>query len=127
MVSLGIINSRMKDFYDIWFLCKDFEFQGDLLCKAIENTFERRKTEIPIKEPLAFTQEFTNDPQKSKQWSAFLNKLKIAEPQLTLDEVVTVIKNFIMPLCIASAKTKNEKFDKVWNIAGYWQDTNDNL
>jgi len=122
MVSLGIINSRMKDFYDIWFLCqdKDFKFHGDLLCQAIENTFNRRKTEIPIKEPLAFTQEFTNDPDKQKQWTAFLKKSNIGEPQLKLDDVVAVIKNFIMPLCIAS--TKNESFNKVWNVEGYWKD-----
>jgi len=122
MVSLGIINSRMKDFYDIWFLCqdKDFKFHRDLLCQAIENTFNRRKTEIPIKEPLAFTQEFTNDPDKQKQWTAFLKKSNIGEPQLKLDDVVAVIKNFIMPLCIAS--TKNESFNKVWNVEGYWKD-----
>lgn len=120
MVDLGIKNSRLKDFYDIWFLCKDFEFQGDLLCQAIGNTFKRRKTEIPIKEPLAFTQEFTNNPQKSKEWAAFLNKIKKGNPQLAFDEVVTVIKSFIMPPCIASAK--NEKFDKVWNVGGFWQD-----
>ena len=120
MVDLGIKNSRMKDFYDIWFLCKDFEFQGDLLCQAIGNTFERRKTEIPIKEPLAFTQEFTHNPQKSKEWIAFLNKIKKGNPQLTLDEAVAVIKNFIMPPCIASAK--NENFNKVWNVGGFWKD-----
>jgi predicted nucleotidyltransferase component of viral defense system len=122
MVSLGIINSRMKDFYDIWFLCqdKDFKFHRDLLCQAIENTFNRRKTEIPIKEPLAFTQEFTNDPDKQKQWTAFLKKSNIGELQLKLDDVVAVIKNFIMPLCIAS--TKNESFNKVWNVEGYWKD-----
>jgi predicted nucleotidyltransferase component of viral defense system len=120
MVDLGIKNSRLKDFYDIWFLCKDFEFQGDLLCQAIGNTFERRKTKIPIKEPLALTQEFTNDPNKQKQWTAFLNKIKKGNPQLTFDEVVTVIKIFIMPPCIAYVK--NENFDKVWNVGGFWQD-----
>ena len=125
MVSLGIINSRLKDFYDIWFLCKNFQFQGDLLCEAIVNTFERRKTDIPVKEPLALTEEFTNDPEKPTQWTAFLNKAKIGEPQLSFDEVVAVIKSFIMPPCMASAK--NEKFDKVWNVAGYWQDIDKNL
>ncbi|MTJ09921.1 MULTISPECIES: nucleotidyl transferase AbiEii/AbiGii toxin family protein [unclassified Anabaena] len=120
MVDLGIKNSRMKDFYDIWFLCKDFEFQGDLLCQAIGNTFKRRKTEIPAKEPLAFTQEFSNAPEKQTQWKAFLKKSNIGKPQLTFDEVVAVIKNFIMPPCIASAK--NENFDKVWNVGGFWND-----
>lgn len=122
MVALGIINSRLKDFYDIWFICKNFEVQGNLLHQAIENTFRRRQTEVPITEPLALTQEFTNDPDKQKQWSAFLKKSNIGEPQLTLDDVVIVIKNFLMPPCIASAK--NESFGKAWNVAGYWQDIN---
>jgi len=120
MVDLGIQNSRMKDFYDIWFLCKDFEFTGDLLAKAIKNTFERRKTPLPIKEPLALTQEFINDPDKRKQWKAFLNRSKIGETDLTFDEVVTVIKNFIMPPCLASAN--HENFDRVWNVGGFWKD-----
>ncbi|WP_414552540.1 nucleotidyl transferase AbiEii/AbiGii toxin family protein [Anabaena sp. CCY 0017] len=125
MVDLGIKNSRIKDFYDIWFLCKDFEFQGDLLSQAIKNTFTRRKTEIPIKVPLALTPEFTNDPEKRKLWIAFLKKVKIGEPQLTFDEVVTFIKSFIMPPCMASAQ--NKSFEKVWNVAGYWEDINNNL
>ncbi|WP_353932721.1 nucleotidyl transferase AbiEii/AbiGii toxin family protein [Okeanomitos corallinicola TIOX110] len=122
MVSLGISNSRMKDFYDIWFLCRNFEFKGSLLCQAINNTFHRRKTDIPIKEPLAFTEEFFNDADKQKQWQAFKNKLKIEQIPNSLSELIHEIKTFLMPPWVAAAQ--NENFDKIWRISGYWQDAN---
>lgn len=64
MVLFGIMNSRLKDFYDIWYLSKNFEFQGDLLCQAIKATFERRKTSLPKTVPFAFTEEFAKDLDK---------------------------------------------------------------
>ncbi|MBD2692570.1 nucleotidyl transferase AbiEii/AbiGii toxin family protein [Anabaena catenula] len=122
MVSLGIRNSRIKDFYDIWFLCQNFEFQGDLLSQAFINTFQRRKTEIPVKEPLALTEEFANDSDKQKQWQAFKNKLKIVDTPNSFGELINEIKDFIMPPCLAAAE--NETFDKLWNTSGKWEDAN---
>ncbi len=55
MVMLGIANSRMKDFYDIWSLARTFEFSGPSLSSAIRATFERRQTDLPSKPPLRFT------------------------------------------------------------------------
>ena len=46
-VSLGMQNSRMKDFYDLWALARHLEFDGDMLANAIRNTFDRRKTVLP--------------------------------------------------------------------------------
>jgi predicted nucleotidyltransferase component of viral defense system len=68
LVKLGMVNTRMKEFYDLWILAREFEFSGASLCKAIEATFQRRETEIPLGEPLALTQEFSDDPQKRRQW-----------------------------------------------------------
>jgi hypothetical protein len=61
MVALGIANSRMKDFYDVWTLAREFEFKGPSLCAAIRATFERRQTPLPATTPLALTLEFGND------------------------------------------------------------------
>ena len=61
MVMLGIANSRMKDFYDIWTLSRQFEFSGSVLCSALRATFERRTTVLPEKLPSALTSEFTED------------------------------------------------------------------
>ncbi len=46
MVKLGVLNSRMKDFYDIWMLCYEFDFAGEMLAEAVQRTFENRDTPI---------------------------------------------------------------------------------
>lgn len=58
MIDLDMLNSRMKDFYDIYFLCQNLPFEGALLQKAIEQTFQRRKTAIPSVLPTVFTATF---------------------------------------------------------------------
>jgi hypothetical protein len=74
LVDLGITNSRMKDFYDLWVLAKDFAFDGRKLSAAIAATFKRRRTMIPEKEPIALSQEFGRNDLKRTQWRAFLQK-----------------------------------------------------
>ena len=63
MVALGIANSRMKDFYDLWVLARTFEFDGPTLSRAIQATFRRRKTDVPATPPLALTAAFATDAQ----------------------------------------------------------------
>jgi len=72
LVKLGMANTRMKDSYDLWRLSHDFNFDG--LTDAIKSTFKRRRTEVPSDTPLALTDEFSRDPQKAKQWQAFLKR-----------------------------------------------------
>ena len=67
MVKLGMANSRMKDFYDVWLLSRLFEFDGIVLCEAVSNTFKRRSTLYPDGLPVVFTEEFSNDNQKQIQ------------------------------------------------------------
>jgi Nucleotidyl transferase AbiEii toxin, Type IV TA system len=74
MVMLGIANSRMKDFFDLWVLARSFAFAGPTLADAIRATFVRRKTPVPAAPPLALTAEFGTDRGKVTQWAAFLKK-----------------------------------------------------
>ena len=74
MVSLGMANSRMKDFYDIRMMAQQFPFEGEVLVEAIKRTFDRRRTEIPKQLPMALSDEFVSDSDKIKQWEAFLNR-----------------------------------------------------
>jgi len=60
MVKLGIMNSRMKDFWDIWLLSRQFDFAGQTLTEAIVTTFLTRHTVIPPV-PIAFTPAFAQD------------------------------------------------------------------
>lgn len=72
MIVLDIRNSRMKDFYDIWFMASTWTFEMAPLRRAILASFERRGVAIPQDVPFALTGEFLNDPQKRRQWSAFV-------------------------------------------------------
>ncbi len=68
MVKLGELNSRMKDFFDVWLLSRSFDFDGPRLCEAIDKTFKRRGTLLPDGEPVALTAEFSGNPEKRAQW-----------------------------------------------------------
>jgi Nucleotidyl transferase AbiEii toxin, Type IV TA system len=74
MVKLGMLNSRMKDFWDLHLMVSEFEFDGAILQKAIQSTFDRRRTIFTANVPLALTDEFRNDKGKQIQWNAFLRR-----------------------------------------------------
>ncbi len=95
MVVLGLANSRMKDFYDVWMLSRSYDFNEDRLSRAIEATFDRRGTEVPVDEPEALSQVFANDEAKQRQWAAFVRDLGIDVP--ALDVVVSNLAEFLLP------------------------------
>ena len=78
MVDLGMANSRMKDFYDLWFLSTTFEFERARLHAAISATFQRRGSAIPASLPVALTKTFADDASKRAQWSAFISRARVA-------------------------------------------------
>jgi hypothetical protein len=98
MVGLGLANSRMKDFYDIRSLSRDFPFEAASLSEAIKKTFARRDTKLPLGTPLVFTSEFFDDSDKMKQWAAFCNKSRSYVPEMSLESVCQEIAAFLMPL-----------------------------
>lgn len=98
MVDLGIQNSRMKDFYDIYSLSKIFDIDTTSLQKAIAITFERRKTKIPEDIPIALTDEFAYDKDKVSQWRQFINKNDLSNAPDDLFIVIDEIRNFLLPI-----------------------------
>ena len=84
MVKLGIGNSRMKDFWDVRYLIKEFEFDGALLQKAIRATFANRQTPLPQNLPLALTEEFAANPFIISRWSAFIKRNRITACRVTM-------------------------------------------
>ena len=118
MVHLGIANSRMKDFHDLWVIGSQFNFDGATLTSALVRTFERRNTPLPNTLPLALTPEFFADTQKIRQWKAFLNRAGLGiQPELS--EVATFITVFVMPLI--ELCSRGEVFDGAWTAGGPWQ------
>jgi tRNA(Arg) A34 adenosine deaminase TadA/predicted nucleotidyltransferase component of viral defense system len=71
MVALGLANSRMKDFYDVWLLLREREFETARLVRAMVATFKRRETSFPPAMPMALTSAFFDDPSKQRQWQGF--------------------------------------------------------
>ncbi|WP_301101761.1 nucleotidyl transferase AbiEii/AbiGii toxin family protein [Propionivibrio sp.] len=104
LTSLGILNSRMKDYFDLWVLARHSEFDSQILTRAIAATFQRRQTGFPDGVPIGLSNEFASDPQKVKQWNAFLRKNAI-DPK-PLSEVVTYLREFLMPVLASAAKVQ---------------------
>jgi len=117
MVKLGLTNSRMKDFYDIYTLAKEMEFDGATLCEAIRKTFLRRQTAIPTEPPLALTKSFFENKDKIAQWKAFTKKAKLLG-DLELQKICTEIERFIMPASAQAASTQN--FQGKWSNETGW-------
>ncbi len=103
LTSLGMLNSRMKDYFDLWVLARYSEFDRQILIQAVAATFDRRQTKIPNGVPIGLSDEFSKDPLKEKQWNAFLRKNSIAPKPLS--EAVTDLREFLMPV-LASASQK---------------------
>jgi len=97
MVSLGIGNSRMKDFYDVWVLLGDFELSNGVLRDAFRATFNRRGTVFPETTPIALSDEFAFDVTKQKQWRAFVDRSGLPS-DVVLSEVVVMIRQRLWPL-----------------------------
>jgi hypothetical protein len=100
MVALGRMNSRMKDFYDIWILSRSFTFDDDRLPRAIAATFARRETRIPDDLPDALTAGFAEDPQKQQQWRKFVGE--VAHDPGDLETVIGDLAAFLMPQAAAA-------------------------
>jgi hypothetical protein len=66
LTSLGMPNSRMKDFFDLRILAKYSDFDGGVLSRAVAATFERRRTSFPSGIPIGLSDEFVTDAQKEK-------------------------------------------------------------
>ena len=84
MVALGMANSRMKDYYDVWMLTSAFELEPERLRMAILATFARRSTAVPTSIPDGLSDAFAKDPRKQRQWDAFARNLFGSVPELGL-------------------------------------------
>jgi len=76
IVSLGMANTRLKDYFDLWFLATYAQIDEDVLQQAIQATFARRRTEVPKVVPIGLSDSFMISLIKQQQWQAFLSKSK---------------------------------------------------
>jgi hypothetical protein len=118
MVRLGIMNSRMKDYWDIGWLSRQFDFDGNTLADAITATFAARHTVLPP-DPVAFTEEFVQDKTKQSQWKAFLRKKRMVGDRDHFEETVAAVALFLKPV-VDSLVNDNDR-PATWTAPGPWQ------
>ena len=116
MVTLGIINSRMKDFHDLWLLSDMFDHDYAMIRLAVQNTFARRHVAMPESIPEAWTPEFSSNPLKAAQWSAFLHKNKTVTAPADFKVVAARIAAFLIPVFFPP-----QELPVKWKASAGWQ------
>ena len=96
IATLGIANSRMKDYFDLLALLREQAITPETLADAIRATFQRRGTAPPEGVPFGLTDAFATDAQKQSQWTAFLRRNRLAAP--ALEAVVAELRAFFIAL-----------------------------
>lgn len=113
MVARGLLNSRLKDYYDLWLLSERFDFDLRLLRTAVVRTFARRDTAVPNRLPDSLALAFSESQTKQTQWRAFLRKANLEF--LDLDVVVRRLAAFLSPI------VEGDERDSVWRCSeGKW-------
>lgn len=119
MTTLALTNSRLKDFYDLWTLSRLFPFDGTILTQAIQATFTRRNTAIPVETPVALTGEFSSNSMKVTQWHAFLKRNQLTVHDRSFAEIVADLAEFLLPPVQALAQSA--AFSQHWTAATQWR------
>jgi hypothetical protein len=120
MIEIGLANSRMKDYHDIWMLLRALEFHGQDLADAIRATFQRRDTALPSEIPAELTREYTWQPETSRMWDTYRKGLSVSLSDLPedLQDVADAIAMFVMPAAVAAAS--GTAFGKTWTPTSGW-------
>lgn len=98
IVLLGMRNSRLKDYFDLYALARTGGTRSEVIADAIAATFARRQTVVPISLPQGLSGQFARDENKVAQWNAFLGKNRLDAPSLedVVDEIVALLEEPLM-------------------------------
>ncbi|MBS0366317.1 MAG: nucleotidyl transferase AbiEii/AbiGii toxin family protein [Proteobacteria bacterium] len=119
MVVLGERNSRIKDFFDLHHLATHFEFDRATLVEAVRRTFERRRTPIPERQPIALTQEYWNSPTRPAQVRAFARRARIEVPEDFAEACARILDAFLSP--VLEDLRSNRTPEGTWPPGGPWR------
>lgn len=103
-IKLGMINSRMKDFYDLLVIFRRFPYDDSMLARAIAETFARRGTPLPRNVPPGLSDEFGSDPAANRRWREFLTRLQLTNEPNNFAEVVRTVRNLLWPTIMAAGR-----------------------
>ena len=119
LVALGMLNSRMKDFFDLWAISETFAFDGPVLADAIAATFDRRHTTIPVETPVALTPAFAEDAAKRAQWQGFLRRTALSIAPGSFVEMQTKVSAFVLPP--VQSLVVDKPLECKWVVGGPWK------
>jgi len=117
MMKLGMVNTRIKDFFDIWILSQHLSFSGKLLQNAIKTTFEKRGSLLSAL-PDSISDLFYADPIHQMRWKQFLENIDNENKSIDFAKVINDIKDFLEPIVVASIH--NRTFNKKWTYVQKW-------
>ena len=116
ILSLMEFSSRMKDYYDIYYLANKFDFDGVTLTEALKKTFENRGHSFTIAQ-FEQVMTFDNDDAMQKKWKAFIRKIDTKTDDYST--VLKTIKEFLTKPFTAAARGK--EFTEKWSATnGEW-------
>lgn len=119
MIKLGELNSRMKDFYDIWNIIQNEDIDGAELQAACVATFERRDTPFSLEDDF-FSDAFAQSPGKQTQWAAFIRKQGLGEvAPASFEDTVTPLQLFFRPMVVK--QISGNDFSARWQLGGPWR------
>ena len=101
-VRLGMINSRMKDFYDLLVIFRQYPYDDRLLTRAVAQTFARRGTPLPREVPPGLSDEFGSDPTAKRLWREFLTRMQLANEPTDFAVVICTIRERLWPTIVAA-------------------------
>ncbi len=119
IVSLGLRTSRMKDYFDLWWLLGHNRLDGKTMARAVTATFSRRRTEIPLQTPEGVSQRALDSQDRRRQWEAFLRRMRIEQDLVSFENAVEMIRVFVSPLF--SALSSGETFSGTWQRTTGWR------
>ncbi len=117
IVSRGLANSRLRDYYDLWMLPTLREYDGAEVARALLATFGHRGTTLPTEVPPGLSGAFFGAPDTQAGWRSFLSNRRIEAP-LDLSDVCEAIIAFVMPPAAAAAA--GVPLDKTWEPSKGW-------
>jgi len=116
---LGMLNSRLKDYFDLWLLSRLYSFDGQLLAAAITATFQNRGTPVEA-EPLGLREAYGTEPARLRQWAAFRRRSRLSTAPENLSDLVQLVHDFATPVLLAIDGKLG--FKSTWAPGGPWSD-----
>jgi hypothetical protein len=112
LVLLGMANSRLKDFYDLWLIAQTFTLREASLRDAVNRTFAHRGSKVPHDVPVGLSEDFA--AYWGPQWRTFLSRERMAAAPVDLVAVLADLRRFLMPL------TSPPQAACTWHPGGPW-------